>query len=321
MNAVSKNLVTINSRPYTVYGPHSKEDALHPHLNYLFDLSYMRCLAVIGANGRAFLQGQLSCDVREVTSYQMRQGALCNLKGRILALLDVVDWQGLCLILPDDLLDATQRSLTTAAALSKVKLVPSIDYELFGFYLQNPSDNIPFEAKLPHERHQMVHEEQYACYHLGDKQYLFIVDKTSASSIRESFIQHEQWVGSFAWHKLQLQHSRIEIYPESRGLFLPHRLGLDRSGHLHFNKGCYKGQEIIARMHYRSNRTHSLRSFVQTIDLPIHSGQRLLNQQSVEIGELIDFCPLNQEDNQYLCVASLKLEDSLNNALGPIIFA
>ena len=257
----------------------------------------------MGARASEFLQGQLSCDLREVTQNQMRQGAMCNLKGRVMALLDVIDWQGLHLILPNDLLAATQISLSKTAMFSQVKLAPSTTYQPFGFYLKNREDFIPFEAQLPDEPHHVVQHETYCCYHLGAGFYIFLLDKSDANAITNTFIHRGQWRGSLAWHALQLQQSRIEIYPESRGLFLPHRLRLDLSGYLNFNKGCYKGQEIVARMHYRAKRTHALKQVTLQMNEPPQSGQRLMDDDGAEIGERIDFCPIGND--RYLCVDSI----------------
>ena len=295
----------VNTRSYTAFIPIQEELTLNPSKNYLYDLSYLGCLNVVGSRASEFLQGQLSCDLREVTPNQMRQSVMCNLKGRILAMQDVIDWQGLHLILPNDLMGDTQRSLSKTAALSQVTLVPTTDFQLLGFYLQNKDDIIPLDASLPDEIHQVVQHETYCCYHLGAGCYIFLVEKTGATALCEAFINRGQWRGSLAWHALQLQQARIEIYPESRGLFLPHRLRLDQTGHLNFNKGCYKGQEIVARMHYRAKRTHEMKPLTLKLNEPPQSGQPLLDEKQVEIGELIDFCPIG--DDLYLCVVSVPI--------------
>lgn len=296
----------VNARSYTAFAPIQEELSLKPKQNYLFDLSYLGCLDISGSRASTFLQGQLSCDLREVGPEQMRQGVMCNLKGRVLALLDVVDWRGLRLIIPNDLIADTQLSLSKTAALSQVKLSPSSNYQLFGFLLQNRDDLIPFNAHLPDTLHHIVEHDTYCCYHLGEGYYIFLVEKTCIPDLCEPFMNRNQWRGSLAWHALQLQQSRIEIYPESRSLFLPHRLRLDLSGHLNFNKGCYKGQEIVARMHYRAKRTHAMKLFTLKINEPLQSGQRLLDENQIELGELIDFCPIG--DGLYLCAANVPID-------------
>jgi len=302
---------TVNARQLKTFAPIQDELTLESQKNYLFDLSYLGCIDVIGIRSSEFLQGQLSCDLREVTPDQIRQGAMCNLKGRILALLDVIDWNGLHLVVPSDLLTATQTSLAKTAAFSQVKLALSTTHQLFGFYLQNREDLIPFNAKLPDERLGVVYDEGYCAYHLGAGFYIFLIKSASADTVCSPFIKQNQWRGSLAWHVLQLRQNRLEIYPESRGLFLPHRLGLQLSGYLSFNKGCYKGQEIVARTHYRAKLKHEMKLFTIQSNEPLQSGQRLLNNiDNTEIGELIDFCPLGE--NSFLIAASVMFDCPAN---------
>lgn len=283
------NQYLVNSRAYTSISTIGDELTFDPNKNYLFDLSYLGCIDVVGERASEFLQGQLSCDLREVTQNQMRQGAMCNLKGRILALLDVIDWHGLHLIVPNDLLAETQASLAKTATFSKVTLNTATDIQLFGFYMQNRDDMIPFNATLPETRFSVIHEDAFSVYHLGDGYYIFITKQ-------DAFVKKEQMRGSLAWHVLRLRQKQFEIYPKSRGLFLPHRLDLQLSGYLNFNKGCYKGQEIVARTHYRAKLKHEMKLFTIQTSEPIQSGQNLFSlDDHVELGEVIDYCPVGKD--------------------------
>ncbi len=294
----------VNNRPYTALSALSSELVYDHDKNYLYDLSYLGVINMVGDKSREFLQGQLSCDMRDVNSQQMRPGAMCNLKGRILALLDVIDWHGIQLILPNDLCTETQASLTKTALFSKVQLNASTSYRLFGFYLQNRDDIIPFSMNLPKERFSVIYEDKYYCYSLGNGYYMLLIKPEDATAITTLFSQRLQYRGSLAWRVLQLQQLHLEIYPESRGLFLPHRLGLQNSGYLSFNKGCYKGQEIIARTHYRAKLKHTIKVFNAQSPEPIQSGKQLFSKDSmVETGEIVDYCPTG--DGQYLIAASV----------------
>lgn len=297
----------INSRSLSALSSFEKELHFEPGKNYLFDLSYLSSLAVIGERAAEFLQGQLSCDVREISATTMRQGAICNLKGRVLALLDVLDWQGFQLILPQDLLVETQNSLSKTALLSRVSLKPMTHYHFFGFYLNNKNDLLAAELPLPDKPLAVRANTEACCYALDKRFYVFIISNELTPRLTTPFINAQQMRGSLAWHQLQLEHKRIEIYPESRGLFLPHRIDLHLSGFLNFDKGCYKGQEIVARTHYRAKLKHGLRVFKVNSEEPLLVGKRLfLPEGQSEIGELIDYCPLGNHD--YLIAVSILFE-------------
>ena len=296
----------INKRPFTTYSPLTNELTLNRDKNYLFDLSYLSGIGVEGDKAYEFLQGQLSCDIREVNPNQFKQGAMCNLKGRVLALVDIVNWfeQGLHLIIPQDLLQATQSTLSKTAMFSRVTLKPATNYKLFGFYLQNNEDIAPFNLKLSNTEYGVVYQDECCGYNLGNSVYVLMVKNDHAEELKGQFIKHAQWRGSLAWHALQLQQQRFEIYPESRGLFLPHRIDLQHKGYLSFDKGCYKGQEIVARTHYRAKLKHELRVFTIQTTESLQSGLRLLEANSnIDIGELIDYCPMG--DNTFLMAASI----------------
>jgi folate-binding protein YgfZ len=282
----------VNTRPYRAIQPLTDELTFLPQQNYLFELDYLTALQVEGEQAASFLQGQLSCDLRVVNEHQMRQGALCNLKGRIMALVDVLLWQdwGHYLVLPCDLAVATQATLAKPAQLSRVKVQQVPTLRVLGLYLQNRERGA---LTLPSEIHEVLCDRQFLCYRIDAHCALMVVWQDAVPQWIDRFKSMGNLRGSLAWHVLQMQRQRVEIYPQSRGLFLPHHLDLHRSGVLNFDKGCYKGQEIIARMHYRAKLKHHLT--VLTVESPtteLRSGMVLYDGEGgTTVGELIDYCP------------------------------
>lgn len=290
-----------NHREYTTLSTIESDLHFEKDKNYLFDLSYLSTLAVEGEKASEFLQGQLSCDLREVNSKAIRQGAICNLKGRVLALTDVIDWQGLQLVLPKDLRQATEESLSKIAMLSRVILEPT-NTLIYGFYLANQNDLLPDTINLPNEDLGLTTNASSCCYRLSKEFYLILMKE--ASEFYEDFNSRQQLRGSLAWHYLQLKSKTIEIYPQSRGLFLPHRIDLHLSGYLSFDKGCYKGQEIIARTHYRAKLKHRLAVFTIETTEPFNLGAKLFSVgEKIEVGELIDSCAVGE--NRFLIAVSI----------------
>lgn len=286
---------------------HPLEDEVHFDTaeNYVFHLPDLAVLAVKGAKAADFLQGQLTCDVRLITPSTMQRGALCNLKGRIMALLDVIDWQGYHLVLPKDLLDETKNSLTKAAMLSRVTLQVNTDWHAFGFLINNSSETLP-RLTLPEESGHAAAAEDYCCYSLGNNLFIALIRQDRISHYLDGF-SAPQHRGTLGWHYLQLLNRHVTIYPETRGLFLAHRIDLHKQGYISFDKGCYKGQEIIARTHYKAKLKHELKVFtVYSGRLPV-PGSRLFNEGTQqEIGELVDCCPKGSDC--YLIAVSIHFE-------------
>ncbi len=297
----------INTRHLTQANITPGDEATEANKNYLFDLSYLGLVNLNGDKSIDFLQGQLTCDLNTVTDIQIAQGIQCNLKGRILSLMDIINWNGIKLVLPVDLIDQTITSLGKTALLSKVTLQKNTQYRILGFHLQNAQDLIPESIFLPQDLYSLSYGTNYCCYHLGKGFYIIIVHQDKADEFMNQFIELNQFKGSFDWHILRLMHRQFEIYPESRGLFLPHRLGLHETSLISFNKGCYKGQEIIARTHYKATIKHELRIYSINSEQEMYSGQKLFRDSGdTEVGELIDYS--SWSENKKLIVVSILKE-------------
>ncbi|PJD95459.1 MAG: folate-binding protein YgfZ [Legionella sp.] len=305
---------SINSRPLTTFSSIHHELQLAPEKNYLFDLSYLSALSITGERAIEFLQGQFTADITQVNDIRIVQTAQCNLKGRILALMDVINWQGIQLILPKDMLIPTQQSLTKTALLSKVSIEENTHWRFFGFYCQQKRDLIPGSVFLPDTLYAKAESKHFCYYHLGHGFYIFIVHEQVVEALTHPFIEQQQLLGSLTWHTLRLFNHQMSIYPESRGLFLPHRLNLHQTPYLSFEKGCYKGQEIIARTHYRATLKHELQFYTLCTNTPLFSGQKLYQPDTeIESGEIIDYSIL--DTNRYLVAVSLLKESPLELSL------
>jgi len=273
----------------------------------LFELDHLTILELQGTAARDVLQGQLTCDVREVDETHMRQGALCNLKGRVLALIDVIQLENIHLILPRDLSAIVTKNLQKAAMLSRVTIQESSSFTLFGFYQTTANLNTPFNWLMPQHRYEFYKYAEGFCYGLSENLSVLVTEREYANSLREIFKATQSLSDSGAWHALCLQAGLLEIYPSTSGLFLPHRINLHHTGQLNFNKGCYRGQEIIARMHYRSTLKHTLKQFKLNSTETLQPGLKIIDpENNQELGELIDFYKISPDT--YAITASILFE-------------
>lgn len=294
---------TINTRELTCYSSLAEELNLANTSNCLFDLSHLGVIDLKGDKAVDFLQGQLTADIRKVNEQRMIPAAQCNLKGRILSLMDVLAWHGLKIVLPKDLLEKTLDSLSKTAMLSRVVLSPNTSIALFGYRQLSASaeDAIP---GLPTDLYAQTLGENYCAYHIGNGFYIILCLCADKTATAWPFSRRIPLLGSLTWQRLSLQQGQVSIYPDTRGLFLPHRLGLHLQDYISFNKGCYKGQEIIARMHYKSTVKHALRVCQLLTNQTIHAGQKLLNPETgSEVAEIIDYSINNEEG--YLAALSI----------------
>lgn len=299
---------TIGTRVYKTGLSLNQELASSDDKNYLFNLTNLSVVKVSGERAADFLQGQLSCDIRLVTTKTMRQGALCNLKGRVLALLDVIYcWDNYWLVLPTDLVDATLTSLEKTALLSHVTLDVVDTIKVMGLVVQSNQDLLP-EITLPKNINELTNTTSSCCYQFGNHNYVILSQDEGCTLNLPEFKTHQQLKSEFVWHYRLLNQQRFSIYPETRGLFLPHRLNMHNTGYISFDKGCYKGQEIIARTHYRATLKHEFIVTTIQCDTPLKLGAKLHDPETnIEIGELIDYCPTD-DHKHYLIACSVLIE-------------
>lgn len=78
------------------------------------------------------------------------------------------------------------------------------------------------------------------------------------------------------------------IYPETSGKFLPHELNLPEFGAVDFDKGCYTGQEIIARMHYKGKIKNKLFHFQLSQDIDLAFGEDVYLESDQACGTIVD---------------------------------
>ena len=296
----------INDRDYTTKHNLKDELSFDSNLNYLFHLDYLTTLSVSGNEPLQYLQGQLTSDISKVTADNVQPGAICNIKGRILTLLNIFFWENYHLLVPKDMATKIQKTLYKTAMFSRVNIKPSSEFTVFGFYLQSQNATIPLNIQLPENIYSVTSSENYLCYKVAEELYMLIVKNAYANQLLTEFPATQQH-GELAWHSLTLSASIFEIYPNSTALFLPHRLNLQKSDYINFNKGCFVGQEIIARTHYRAKLKHGMFLYKTQTTEKLYAGQKIYNpEDSKELGELVDIAIL--DDNTHLLATSLLLE-------------
>lgn len=261
--------------------------------NTPISLSEYHLLRVRGNKAFDFLQGQLSCDIRQVNDRQGAHGLFCDLKGRIQHLVDVLFWSDdYYLLLPSDLSTDFLKQTRAVAMLSRIELSLASNYVLTG--LLNTHDAL---APLA-----IQYDAQQDCRYYR----IFAGAVVEIREVKNDSVHAVPF--SLRWQQALLQAKHFRLYPETQGMFLPHRLGLQEGGWIAFDKGCYRGQEIIARTHYRSSIKHELRSAQLHCGGTLSPGMELLSAETGQaIAEIVDCMP-KVDDGSPEALISLKLD-------------
>jgi hypothetical protein len=218
------------------------------------ELSQQGLISFSGEEAQNFLHNQLSCDVAGLAPDRSTYGAYCTPKGRMLA--SFLLWraaQGYFMQLPSSLREPVQKQLSKFILRSKVKAEDaSGSWVKFGVAGEGAS---PFMEKtfgwIPQTSHEVLHLPDLMLLRLPSDRFEIVASQHKAPEILEALTDTRRLAGPGHWAWLDIRAGIPIITPATQEAFVPQMVNLDLIGGVSFEKGCYPGQEIVARMHYR----------------------------------------------------------------------
>jgi hypothetical protein len=220
------------------------------------DLSHLGVIAAHGADAESFLQAQFSNDVSRVDVHNSQLNAYCTPKGRTLGLFRLFRiGDTFYLRLPADTLEAVLQRLRMYVLRADVTLEDvSENFFRIGVAGEDATRELAAAVgKVPEQENQVLHTSDYTVLRVPGTHSRFEVYATSleaATRLWESLNVRGAPVGQSAWRLLEIQAGLPNIFEPTVELFVPQMLNLQLIDGLDFKKGCYPGQEIVARMQY-----------------------------------------------------------------------
>jgi folate-binding protein YgfZ len=258
-------------------------------------------LKISGSDSELFLQNQLSNDITKLNNSTAQLNAYCQHQGKIIALFWVMRYEGsLLLSFPIDLVEKIQSRLQMFVIMSDV-VIQDVSNEFCQIGLINEA----------HENAYIIKDQLSV---------LLKKDNNVAAVINAESID--------IWHKACIDSLLPEIYLLTSEKLVPQMLNLDINEFgVNFSKGCYPGQEVVARLHYLGSAKRRLFAFQSSLEM--------------NIGDLL-YCPSSKSaqargarykssgivifrikyNSNFYCLATLdvELQDekiTLNNEQGP----
>lgn len=273
---------------------HTATSQTHPAQAALLPLPEYTVLQVTGPDAISFLQGQCTCDLAALGPERWLLGAHCNPKGRMHSSFTVAQdsTQTLHLRLHRSLLDHAQAMLAKYAVFSKVEISPLQALSVFA---------VSGETETLTEIMQQLTGETPAItpgaviHFAGGKALVRQPDllemwvqatalDSLLSNLESQLYRCDTRTGRQRWRLKMISLGRAEVMADSIEKWLPQELNFQYIEGISFKKGCYTGQEVIARLHYRATlKKHMYRAKVKaelellTIDTPVvdHSGKKV----------------------------------------------
>jgi folate-binding protein YgfZ len=288
------------------------QQAIEPADNMIAPLSHYGLLAISGPDTAKFLQGQTTCNLNEIDDDNSRPGAHCTPKGRMISNFQLarLDNHHYLLRMRRTLVENSRAVLAKYIVFSKAQQHnASDDYLPIGLSGDKAAAAIAktFGA-LPAGLHRQV-----LCN--GN----IAIQMDSEATCFECWIRTEQltnlWPhlsegftlqGSDSWELLCIRRGLGDVTEPTIESFTPQMLNYQHTGGISFTKGCYTGQEVIARLHYKGTlKRHMYRIHVEQPHLK--PGDVLLNSSTAQVvGDIVNAVTLDSQQTEALAVLTIK---------------
>lgn len=250
-------------------------------------ISHLAIIRVQGDDAASFLHGQLTNDFVLLDQQHARLAAFCSAKGRMQA--SFIGFKrapdDILLICSQDLLARTLKRLSMFVLRAKAKLTDaSADFQLFGLIGNAvPATEAPWTLHTQADGSHLVH-----LYPAAGQPRALLVAPVGTPAPQGTALTSEQWL----WTEVA---SGIAMVSEPVfELFVPQMLNYESVGGVNFKKGCYPGQEVVARSQFRG--TLKRRAYIVHADQPLNAGQEVFAASDAEqaTGTVVQAAPAPQ---------------------------
>jgi len=211
------------------------------------ELKRLGILSCTGDEAREFLHAQLTNDISALTADRARYAGWCSAKGRLLAnFLVVPQAQGFLLQLSRDLAPAVAKRLSMFVLRAKVKVADaSNEWAQFGLWGAGAAERLAaLGMPVPPGDLAVAAAADAVVVRIAQQKFVLLVKAALRDRVPGNCDEG-------AWALEEIRAGRPLVVQATQDLFVPQMVNLERLGAVDFKKGCYPGQEIVARTQYR----------------------------------------------------------------------
>lgn len=214
-------------------------------------LAHEGVLAVRGPDADKFLQGQVTCNLNYLKDGSSSLGARCTPKGRMVSSFRLLpDRDGFLLAMASELIEPQQTELKKFAAFSKSQLSDeSGAWSRFGL-VGGDAALVRLGLDLPPEAGRVVRNGELIAIRLEGGRAELWAPAEQIETLRARLASHLPEAPLEHWLLTQIRAGVGQVFGATCELFIPQMINLQAVGGVSFKKGCYSGQEIVARMQY-----------------------------------------------------------------------
>ncbi len=269
-------------------------------------------LYVGGDDATEFLQNQLSNDINQTSAARAQLSSFSNAKGRMLAIFRVIAIDGgYLLFMPRAIIAEVQVQLQMYVLRSQVVLADITEsFAMLGVCSQ--AGHFAGDDRFPDEVHKVYQSDSLISLrvHAGQDQARYLImsnDETEAKNLWQDLTTSLSPGHPDSWRLQEIQAGVPSLYPATMGAFVLQMTNLQSIDGVNFKKGCYPGQEVVARMQYLGKlKRRMYRATAASDQCPapgsiVNTG----NDPASEAGKVVDAVPTAPDQCDLLLVARI----------------
>jgi len=277
-------------------------------INHKIRIDNLDVIVVKGKDAENFLQGQITNDIEIIKDENKAiYAGYCSPKGRLIAFFLIIKVRdNYYLFCPSSISEEISKKLSMYIMRSKVSLVKSPENtSYFSFYgggkeeknFKNTWDALPnnLMETIQHPNEQNTTGLLSITKLPGkNNRYFVLGEKESIGMLYKEVYPNLGGLDSESWHASDIEAKIPNIFKESQDKFIPQSLNLDLIDAINFKKGCYTGQEIIARTHYLGKPKRRMFLGAISTNEPPKVGDEIYVENEI-IGQIVNFYEKDKE--------------------------
>ncbi|WP_460226406.1 CAF17-like 4Fe-4S cluster assembly/insertion protein YgfZ [Aurantivibrio infirmus] len=290
----------------------------NPSASKLMIANHLAYFLIRGKDVIKFLQGQVTCDMNLLSIQHSVCGGHCNTKGRMvfsfraIMLIDEAESKTVALIMDKGLIDTAANTLKKFAVFSKVEIIASQNHQLLALQgVQLEKIDAPNNVQIPQNINQCIIDEDKISVKISDERVLLFIPIENCKSIWESYSKTCTEYGALCWDLAEIADGFGHVRKETSEMFIPQMLNYQVFEGVSFKKGCYIGQEVVARMQYLGKLKRRMRRGLMATNKLLLPGTPLFTAESSQsIGNIVLAAPVDEAHCEILAVVTDDSSDS-----------
>jgi len=238
---------------------------------YLVSLSHYSAISLIGAEQSSYLQGQVTCDVNDTNEHSLLVGAHCDAKGKVFSAFRLINCNNAHLLIqPQSSLTASIAELKKFGVFAKVDISQSNDLSFYALVGEQASELLQTNfTQVPDSLTPVIHSDDTTIIYVAGQQTRYLlIGETDNLTAKLNNVDLSTYSAPI-WDLLEITEGFVQLSAQTSGEYVPQMLNLHAINGISFTKGCYLGQETVARMQYLGKNKRALFSLTAKTKTPL----------------------------------------------------